>query len=204
MKGQQKLIYDEVKEFLRKFNDDINIFPKEETQSIITLFKSTKPYAGGLIPKAKSTMALLDKKLEILLSKAKENAEIEINKVKSKIQKNSEFANLSSDQKEAILEINYQAKNDVLNADRPGAIFLRMQRYRNEEKPRQLQEIATLSRAKFSEDITPEPITVVPSSELKTNCDLSQITNDIELEKWLDSLRTAAQKELNDGNRISL
>jgi hypothetical protein len=36
------------------------------------------------------------------------------------------------------------------------------------------------------------------------NCPLSQITNHVELQQWLDALRAAAQVELDQGHRISL
>jgi hypothetical protein len=47
-------------------------------------------------------------------------------------------------------------------------------------------------------------ITVVAASALKVSCPLSQITNTVELQQWLDALRTAAQAELDQGHRISL
>jgi hypothetical protein len=51
---------------------------------------------------------------------------------------------------------------------------------------------------------TPELIKVVPASALKVNCPLSQITNTVELQQWLDALRASAQAELEQGHRISL
>ena len=94
------------------------------------------------------------------------------------------------------------AKTDVEAASQPGRALLRVSRYRAEEVPKQLQRMAALVSPPDSP--TPELIKVVPASALKVNCPLSQITNSQELQQWLESLRAAAQVELDQGHRISL
>jgi hypothetical protein len=87
-------------------------------------------------------------------------------------------------------------------ANQPGRVSLRVNRYRAEEVPKQLQRMAALAAP--ADTPTAAPITVVAASALKVNCPLSQITNEAQLGQWLEALRTAARKELDQGHRISL
>ena len=45
---------------------------------------------------------------------------------------------------------------------------------------------------------------MVAASALKVNCPLSQITNEAELQQWLEALGAAARRQLDQGHRISL
>jgi hypothetical protein len=94
------------------------------------------------------------------------------------------------------------AKSDVQGSTKPGTALLRLNRYRSDEVPKQLQRMAALAAPK---DASPPPvITVVAASALKVSCPLSQITNEAQLGQWLEALRAAAQVELDHGHRISL
>ena len=94
------------------------------------------------------------------------------------------------------------AKAEVEGANQPGRPLLRVNRYRTDEAPKQLQRMAVLAAP--AEATTAAPIKVVPASALKPNCTLSQITNSQELQQWLDALRASAQAELDQGHRLSL
>jgi hypothetical protein len=62
--------------------------------------------------------------------------------------------------------------------------------------------MATLAAPKDAP--APAAIKVIAASSLKVSCPMSQITNSVELQQWLDALRAAAQAELDQGHRISL
>ena len=97
------------------------------------------------------------------------------------------------------------AKADLQNASKPSAVTLRLNRYRETDKPQQLATIARLTAPSGVDGGDDKPtIEVVPASSLQPNCNLSQITNTQELEQWLSALRQAAEAELNQGHRISL
>ena len=97
------------------------------------------------------------------------------------------------------------AKADLQNASKPSAVALRLNRYRDSDKPQQLATIARLTAPSGGAGGEAKPeFKVVPASSLQPNCTLSQITNSAELEQWLSSLRQAAEAELNQGHRISL
>jgi type II secretory pathway component PulM len=101
-----------------------------------------------------------------------------------------------------VLAPTVQVKADVQGATKPGTALLRLNRYRAEEVPKQLQRMAALAAPMDAP--TPAAIKVIAASSLKVNCPLSQITTTSELQQWLDALRAAAQAELDQGHRISL
>jgi hypothetical protein len=80
--------------------------------------------------------------------------------------------------------------------------LLRVNRYRAEEVPKQLQRMAALAAP--ADTSTAVPVKFVAASALKVNCPLSQITNEAELQQWLEALGAAARRQLDQGHRISL
>ena len=143
-------------------------------------------------------------KLLNLLKEEKDKALPIIKKIEEQIICNKEFQNLTSEQKKEITKVTTQAKEAIFNADKPGYVLLRLKRYCEEEKRNQLEKIASMSKTLSGKNYVSDSIKVISASSLGIDCNLSQITNINDLEEWLESLRNAAQSELDKGNRISL
>jgi len=202
LNGNQKTVFDEVRAFELRYGDEFADLPGEQVRSLRMLLESDKPYAGGLIPQAKSAIAELQKQLGERLAAAKAKALEEISEQEARLKATADFQRLEASKQEQVLAATAAAKTDVEAASQPGRALLRVSRYRNDEVPKQLQRMAALVAPPDSP--TPELIKVVPASALKVNCPLSQITNSQELQQWLDALRASAQAELEQGHRISL
>ena len=202
LNGNQKTVYDEVRAFELRYGDEFADLPVEQVRPLRMLLESDKPYAGGLIPQAKSAIVELKKQLGERLAAAKAKALEEIREQEARLKATADFQKLETSKQEQVLAATAAAKTDVEAASQPGRALLRVSRYRAEEVPKQLQRMAALVSPPDSP--TPELIKVVPASALKVNCPLSQITNSQELQQWLESLRAAAQVELDQGHRISL
>lgn len=202
IKGNQKAVYDQVRAFETRYGDEFADLPADLVQTLRALLSSEKPYAGGLIPQANNAMAELQKQLEQRLQQAQAEALLQITEQEERLKADADFQRLDADQQAQVLAPTAAAKADVQNAGKPGTAALRLNRYRNEEVPRQLQRMATL--ASPADAPAPAAITVVAASALKVSCPLSQITTSAELQQWLEALRAAAQAELDQGHRISL
>jgi Zn-dependent oligopeptidase len=202
LNGNQKTVYDEVRAFELRYGDEFADLPAEQVTPLRILLESDKPYAGGLIPQAKSAIAELQKQLGERLAAAKAKALEEISEQEARLKATADFQKLETSKQEQVLAATAAAKTDVEAASQPGRALLRVSRYRNDEVPKQLQRMAALVAP--PDRPTPELIRVVPASALKVNCPLSQITNGQELQQWLDALRASAQAELDQGHRISL
>ena len=202
LNGNQKTVYDEVRTFELRYGDEFADLPAEQVTPLRKLLESDRPYAGGLIPQANSAMAELHKQLNERLAEAKAKALQEISEREARLKATADFQQLDTSQQEQVLAATAGAKADVEAASQPGRALLRVNRYRAEEVPRQLQRMAALAAP--ADTPTAAPITVVAASALKVNCPLGQITNSQELQQWLDALRASAQAELDQGHRISL
>jgi hypothetical protein len=202
LNGNQKTVYDEVRAFELRYGDEFADLPAEQVRPLRMLLESDKPFAGGLIPQAKSAIVELQKQLGERLAAAKAKALEEISEQEARLKATADFQKLETSKQEQVLAATAAAKTDVEAASQPGRAMLRVSRYRNEEVPKQLERMAALVAP--PDRPTPELIKVVPASALKVNCPLSQITNSQELQQWLDALRASAQAELEQGHRISL
>jgi hypothetical protein len=202
IKGNQKTVYDQVRAFETRYGDEFADLPADLVHPLRALLSSEKPYAGGLIPQANNAMAELQKQLEQRLQQAQAEALQQITEQEERLKADADFQRLDADQQAQVLAPTATAKADVQNASKPGTAVLRLNRYRSEEVPRQLQRMATL--AVPADAPAPPAITVVAASALKVSCPLSQITNSAELQQWLEALRAAAEAELDQGHRISL
>ncbi|MCP9915270.1 BREX system P-loop protein BrxC [Cyanobium sp. ATX 6F1] len=202
LKGNQKAVFDQVKAFEASYRDEFADLPEQLVKSLTTLLASTRPFAGGLVPQANNAMVELQGQLKQKLQQAQAAALLVLEEQETRLKADAAFQKLNDEQQSQVLQATTQAKADVKTAAQPGRVALRVNRYRQEEVPRQLQRIAALSMPQGVEAVA--PIKVVAASNLKVNCPLSQITSGQELQQWLDALRTAAQTELDQGHRISL
>jgi hypothetical protein len=202
LKGNQKSVYDQVKAFEARYGDDLADLPADLVAPMRALLASDRPYAGGLIPQASNAMTELQQLLEQRLLQVQAKALQEISEQEARLKVDADFQKLDSEQQAEVLAPTAAAKSDVQGSTKPGTALLRLNRYRSDEVPKQLQRLATLATPP---EIGPAaPVTVVAASALKVHCPLSQITNSQELQQWLEALRASAQAELDQGHRISL
>jgi hypothetical protein len=202
LNGNQKSVYDQVKAFEVRFSDVLADLPADLVAPLRTLLASDRPYAGGLLPQASNAMTELQQQLEQRLQQAQAKALQEISEQEARLKADADFQKLEPEQQVEVLAPTAAAKSDVQGTNKPGTALLRLNRYRSDEVPKQLQRMAALAAPK---DASPLPvITVVAASALKVSCPLSQITNTVELQQWLDALGAAARRELDQGHRISL
>jgi hypothetical protein len=202
LKGNQKSVYDQAKAFEARYGDELADLPADLVAPLRTLLASDRPYAGGLIPQATNAITELQQQLEQRLLQAQAQALREISEQEARLKADADFQKLDPEQQVEVLAPIAAAKSDVQGSTKPGTALLRLNRYRSDEVPKQLQRMAALVAP--PDRPTPEVIRVVPASALKVSCPLSQITNHVELQQWLDALRAAAQVELDQGHRISL
>ncbi|QNI68446.1 BREX system P-loop protein BrxC [Synechococcus sp. BMK-MC-1] len=205
LNGNQKRVYDGVKAFAARYSDEFSSLPAEQLQPITELLASSTPYAGGLIPKANNAQTALEQQLQERLQQAREAAEASLTQQENQLKAGKDFQALTSEQQGQVLQACAAAKADLQSATKPSAVTLRLNRYRDTDKPKQLATIARFKAPPTLPGGTDKPaIKWVPASSLTPNCNLSEITNSADLEQWLSALKQAAEAELNQGHRISL
>jgi hypothetical protein len=211
MHGPQRAAYDEAVGFLKEEAANLAELPEDEMRPLRDLAASPHPYRGGSVPAAKAAVTKLRGLLDALLTRERERALTKIDAQEALLQGSADFARLEEDLQRQVLGLSRSARETIAAARFVTGIRDRLHRYVTGEYPAQLALASKLAAPVTvpvgGGDTPPEPTPEVryrPASSLRVSCGLPYISNEEELEQWLDALREAARAELEKGNRISL
>jgi len=93
-------------------------------------------------------MAELQKQLEQRLQQAQAKALQEISEQEERLKADTDFQKLDPEQEAEVLAPTAAAKSDVQGSNKAGTALLRVNRYRSDEVPKQLQRMAALAAPK--------------------------------------------------------
>ncbi len=211
MHGAQRVAYDEVIAFLKEEEANFPDLSQEEVQPLRDLAEAAAPYRGNGIPTAKAAATALRQRIDELLSAERADAFSVLDDHEQRIRALDDFTNLDAEAQAEVLAKTTQARNAITSARFLTAIRDRLNRFRDQDYPAQLEMVARLAAPAGESvtddgDTTPPPpaTTYVPVSSLRNTCPLPYITNEAELDQWLASLKAAAMQEIKQGHRISL
>jgi len=201
LNGEQRTVYEKVRTFLARHGDDLMELPPEPVAVLGRVMDSPAPYHGPLLPEANGAVATLEALLEERLQLTRSEALAQIAEQETKLRAGADFQNLAPEQQEQVLASTDRVKQELVKAEQPARVQLRLDRFQKADVPALLQRVAAMAAPA---DAPVALIKVVPASSLRPNFPLGQLTNREELGQWLEALRTAAQTELDQGHRISL
>jgi len=202
MHGGQRGIYDEVMTFLKTEAANFEELPEDDIQPLLQLSDAATPFEGNTIPRAKSAVGKVKKLIKDLLDKEQKDAVSVIEDHEDRIKALEDFGVLDEDSQNSVLSVSEMAKQGIENAQFVTSIRDRLIRYTSRGFPEQLTHASRLRAEMVGGD---EPVVIYsPVSKLKTDCSISVISNEQELDEWLGALKKAASAELKKGNRISL
>jgi len=209
MHGSQRVAYDEVIAFLKEEEANFPDLPQEEVQPLRDLAAAEAPYRGNGIPAAKTAATSLRQRIDELLTAERAAAASILDDHEQRIRALDDFSKLDADAQAEVLTKTTEARNAIASARFLTAIRDRLNRYRDQDYPAQLERAARLAApapAGGGEGGDPAPAapTYVPANSLRATCALPYIATEAELDQWLASLRSAAIKEIEKGHRISL
>jgi hypothetical protein len=208
MHGPQRAAFDDAITFLREEEANFAEVPAVEVQPLRDLAASAHPYRGNAVPKAKAAVTKLRGILADLLKAERERALATVDTQSARLQAIEDFAALTEANRSQVLALTVEARAAIQSARFVTGIRDRLQRYLTQDYPAQLALLARLVAPPAKPggkpgDKTP-PVRYTPATSLRPHCDLPFIATEADLEQWLAALRTAAQAELKNGNRISL
>jgi len=126
----------------------------------------------------------------------------------ARLQAIEDFVSLDEPARQQVLAVTVATRSAIQSARFVTGIRDRLQRYITQDYPTQLTLAAHLAKPKpkpgEAPKPTPPPVHYTPATRLRPQCNLPYIATPAELDQWLGALRTAAQAELDKGNRISL
>lgn len=208
MHGPQRAAFDDAITFLREEEANFAEVPVLEVQPLRDLAASAHPYRGNAVPKAKAAVTKLRDLLADLLKAERDRALANVDTQSARLQAIEDFATLTEANRTQVLALTVEARAAIQSARFVTGIRDRLQRYLAQDYPAQLALLARLAAPPAKTggepgDKTP-PVRYTPATSLRPQCDLPYITTEADLDQWLAALRTAAQAELKNGNRISL
>lgn len=212
MHGPQRTAYDEAITFLREEEANFAEVPASEVQPLRDLAASLHPYRGSGVPAAKSAVTKLRSILADLLKTERNQALATLDAQQTRIRAIEDFASLDEAGRKQVLDLTRTARETIQSARFVTGIRDRLQRYLTQDYPAQLALASRLATpapvppSKLGEKTPPlaPPVRYTSATSLRPQCSLPYIASETDLDQWLAALRTAAQAELEKGNRISL
>jgi hypothetical protein len=212
MHGPQRIAFDEAITFLREEEANFAEVPAAEVQPLRDLAASLHPYRGNGVPAAKSAVAKLRGILADLLKAEREQALATLDAQQARIQAVEDFTALDEPGRTQVLTLTHAAREAIQTARFVTGVRDRLQRYLTQDYPAQLAQASRLAapapmpsgKSGEATPTPPPPVRYTSATSLRPQCSLPYIASEADLEQWLAALRTAAQAELDKGNRISL
>jgi len=218
MNGPQRKAYDEAIAFLRDQEANFGDIPEENLQPLKTLASADHPYRGNVVPLAKTAVGSLRTQINTLLETERQSATSALADLEQKIRTLPDFTQLDAAAQEQVLIKTAATRANITTARFLTAIRDSLNRYRNNDYPAQLTLASQLAnptpaptptkegqQGTARPTPTPPPKTIyIPASTLTTQCALPYISDETDLDQWLQALRKAAVNELQQGKRISL
>ncbi|MCF7788313.1 MAG: BREX system P-loop protein BrxC [Prosthecobacter sp.] len=212
MHGPQRNAFDEAITFLREEEANFAEVPAAEVQPLRDLAASLHPYRGNGVPSAKAAVTKLRGILADLLKAEREQALATLDTQQARLQAVEDFTALDESGRTQVLALTHAAREAIQSARFVTGIRDRLQRYLTQDYPAQLALASRLAApiptppAKPGDKTppSPPPVRYTSATSLRPQCNLPYIASESDLDQWLAALRTAAQAELEKGNRISL
>jgi energy-coupling factor transporter ATP-binding protein EcfA2 len=209
MSGAQRLAYDESIAFLKEEEANFNDLPAEDVKPLRDLAQAATPYRGNVVPLAKAAVTKLKIAIAGLLDQERQSASSVLDDHEQRLMALPDFSKINATQKAQVLAKSTDARAAIATARFVTAIRDRVNRYRSNDYPAQLELLASLATPALvsggsNASTTPAAPTYIPVTSLRTKCQLSFLSNEEEIDAWLAALRESAVTEIKKGKRLSL
>jgi len=206
--GEQKKIYDRIREFQTGNQANFDYIDADEISLLSIVYDSPAPYGGNLMRQAKDAMDALEQRITKKIDEERVATVNEANNKKALIQQQEGFNNLTPAQQSSLIQpfsdIIAKAKNQVyianliLDCDSLGAMLTR-----------QLNELQRLSTKKSEGEGTsaepPKDLFInVRNVEKHIQFGKMQLTNEEDVENYIKQLKSEMMKQINANRKITL
>ena len=203
MNGQQRKIFDEAREFIKEQEHNLNYVEGKERDQILSILENSESFRGD-------GMRLLKKQMEASRKKVKTQVDFEIAKaketvdvLKSRLLGMDEFALLSDGQQEELSKAFEDALVLVAKKEQIPVIRDFARCFEELEYNEMLSRMTTWTCSSSEADNT-EKIECVPLRSVGISFEKVWLTDEADVESYLESLREALLAEIRRGNRIQI
>jgi len=221
MGGSMKAIYLDVRRFIHNERHNFADIEGDEVSQIEAVLADVNCYKGNSIQQAKSLMQAARKKIADKLNAEKEQAGESIDALQQKLMAMPEFAELSGVQKDKLLEPFTHMQRQLDGQSLIGMVRDDLRRFEQTVFPDLLSQTITLAqpepekpkpvvypsnkeKSAVAEVAEPKKIEIVNIHSLKVPSDKPLLTNDKDVDDYIEKLRMKMLEEIASGKRVQV
>lgn len=215
MEGAGRNLYKSTKEFLQSQAPNFGYIADNEVNKIKELLNSDNCYKGTVIQDLRSAVENVKHLIDSKLNEAKENAIARINEQRTKLQSMEQYSKLNDDDKSRFNAEFDSCARDISNVNVIAVIKDTVERFEDSKLNNLIAQVIELTTPKpevsesnnadevVAVEKKPEP-KVISSNSIRANYNKSVITNEEELNDYINSLRSAMAEQIKNGNSIRI
>ena len=203
MHGEHKKLYDEARDFLQSQQTNLQEVDSEEGEALQGILADHGCFRSDAMRRAKTLVESLRKKIADKLSEERCKAKEEAIRLRKTIEDVPEFAALSTEKREEIeAEFSLLAEN-LEHAPLAAVLRDQIAQFRNDRVPQLLQKLMPKPNGDPG-DPPAEPIQIVSRRDVEAGIDKRWLASEEDVEAYLEALRKAYVKAVQEGKRIQL
>lgn len=220
MGGAQKAIYEQAAEFVDQQEDNFSYVDGDEADQIKKTLTDPDCYKGNRLQQVKVHLTLLQQKIDEQRSREFDVAKSSIDSLEARLRGMAEFSRLTTDQQAQVIAAGEKARQGLSEQKRIAMIRDQVRRFEDVEYPGLVNQIDLWSRPVESGTETAPPGSadsttsadsqrspqpkIVLSRSIAVQFDKALLTDESDLQRYLDAVREAWLKEIQAGKRVQI
>lgn len=211
--GSLKNIYQDAKRFIDNQKSNFDYVDDSEVKAITDILVDAECYRDNKLNTVKTLMQSLSDRISEALKKELEKTEVAIDTMKNRLESMDEFSKLTVDQKTIYLK-KFDAFRDGMKSQTLIAVISdKLRRFKESDYTTILTEVTSLATPKTEPTTTSdggaskvaEPkVEYTDSKSLNINYTKAWLADEDDVNSYLEKMREALLKEINNGKRIQV
>lgn len=205
MAGDSAKIFAEARAFLASQGSNVAHYGEPLVQELNEILDDPRIYASSRMPSVQGLLEQLEARAKEEIAAARTVAEQRLTDLKTRVEAEADYGTLDDDQKTHVTTVFQTIADDVAQRPFVSEISHAVNQFENGEYRRLLQQIhewATPSDVVDDDDR--EIVEFVGLKHLTVPFPKATLSNEDDLDQYLESLKTAAMKEIGQGKHIQL
>ncbi len=207
-----KAIYQDASSFIDKQSSNFAYVDDSEVKAITDILVDTECYQDNKLATVKTLMQSLNEKISSALQEERKKASVDINTLKNRLESMDEFANLTEEEQASYLQKFDDFMQSVESQTLIAVISDKVRRFKESEYNHILTEVTALATPKVvtppsgggASNVAEPKVEYTNSRSLTINYDKAWLADEDDVNSYLEKMREALLKEINDGKRIQI
>ncbi len=207
-----KTIYQDASVFIDKQSANFTYVDDSEVKSITDILVDTECYKDNKLNTVKTLMQSLSSKISTALQKELDEASVAMNTLKNRLESMDEFSKLTSDQQASYLQKFDDFLNSIESQTLIAVISDKLRRFKENDYNSILTEVTSLAAPKVdtppsgggASGVAEPKVEYTSSKSLTIDYSKAWLADEDDVDSYLEKMREALLKEINDGKRIQV